>query len=75
MSARRRRTTDGPGGQHLGDALADLLLDHDRRQRMSEAGLARAATLTWEASATGLLEVLAGVVRSRARHRLHGPRR
>ena len=61
--------------QHLGDAIADLLLDHDRRLRMSEAGLARAATLTWEASATGLLEVLAGVVRSRARHRLHGPRR
>ena len=29
------------------------------------AGLARAATLTWESSATGLLDVLARVVRQR----------
>ena len=32
---------------------------------MRAAGLARAATLTWESSATGLLDVLARVVRQR----------
>lgn len=42
----------------LGDTLADVLLDDERRQRLGEAALARARTLTWEASATRILTEL-----------------
>jgi glycosyltransferase involved in cell wall biosynthesis len=42
----------------LGDALADVLLDDRRRQHLAEAALARARTLTWDASATGILGAL-----------------
>lgn len=51
----------------LGLALADLLIDHDRRAALRRAGLARAATLTWESSARGLLEVLLRTARSHRR--------
>ena len=44
--------------ERLGDALADVLLDDDRRARLADAALARARTLTWEASATGVLRAL-----------------
>ena len=70
ISGHRCSVVDGVTGvlvppDRLGDALADLLIDHERRERMRAAGLARAATLTWESSATGLLDVLARVVRQR----------
>lgn len=42
----------------LGRALADLLTDHPRRDRLATNALARARTLTWEASARGILSVL-----------------
>ena len=43
----------------LGSAVAALLLDTARRDAMSAAGLERAATLTWEATALSLLQLLA----------------
>jgi glycosyltransferase involved in cell wall biosynthesis len=42
----------------LGATIADLLLDHGRRLAIGEAALARARTLTWDASAVGLTSVL-----------------
>ncbi len=49
----------------LGTALADLLLDGERRDRLAAAALARARTLTWEATAAGIARVLLAEVRSR----------
>lgn len=49
----------------LGTALADLLLDGARRDRMAAAALARARTLTWDATAAGIARVLLAEVRSR----------
>ena len=43
----------------IGPALADLLTDHARRRRMSDAALARARQYTWAATATSLMELLA----------------
>jgi glycosyltransferase involved in cell wall biosynthesis len=43
---------------HLGAALARVLADDDLRRRLGDAALARARTLTWEASARGVLAVL-----------------
>lgn len=43
--------------ERLGDALTTVLTDHSLRARLGEAALARARTLTWEASATGVLRV------------------
>jgi glycosyltransferase involved in cell wall biosynthesis len=47
----------GPGG--LGPELAALLTDDARRRRLAAAAHARAAELTWEATAAGTLAVLA----------------
>lgn len=44
--------------ERLGDALADVLLDRDRRAELGRAAHERAQTLTWEAAATGVLSVL-----------------
>jgi glycosyltransferase involved in cell wall biosynthesis len=44
--------------ERLGDVLADVLLDVERRDRLAAAALARARTLTWDASALGILRVL-----------------
>ncbi len=52
----------------LGDAMADVLLDQPLREAMAAAALARAKTLTWEASARGVLQGLRDeVVRRGAR--------
>ena len=48
----------------LGAALARVLGDDDLRQRLASAALARARTLTWEASARGVLQVLHRAVTS-----------
>jgi glycosyltransferase involved in cell wall biosynthesis len=42
----------------LGGAIADVLLDGVRRGRLGSAALARARTLTWDASALGVTRVL-----------------
>lgn len=47
----------------LGAALTDVLTHHERRRSLAVAARSRAATLTWSASAAGLLTVLAGEVR------------
>ena len=49
----------------LGDALADVLVDHHRREALATAALARARTLTWESSARGVLAALHGQVMTR----------
>ncbi|MGH9272472.1 MAG: glycosyltransferase family 4 protein, partial [Ilumatobacteraceae bacterium] len=51
----------------LGAALADVLSDAGRRGRLADAALARARTLTWDASALGVLRVLHRVVMSHPR--------
>jgi glycosyltransferase involved in cell wall biosynthesis len=47
----------------LGAALAQVLGDSELRHRLGEAALNRAATLTWDRSALGILQVLDRVVR------------
>ncbi|MFT3854200.1 MAG: glycosyltransferase family 4 protein [Ilumatobacteraceae bacterium] len=42
----------------LGDAIADVLLDDERRDALATAALTRARTLTWESSARGVLAAL-----------------
>jgi glycosyltransferase involved in cell wall biosynthesis len=51
--------------EELGDAMACVLLDADRRTRMGDAARAHALTLTWDASAVGVLQVFCRVVRAR----------
>ncbi len=56
--------------ERLGDAMADVLVDEGLRARLGSAALTRARTLTWDASATGILEELhAEAVRRRDRSR------
>ena len=42
----------------LGDALARVILDDALRLRLGQAALERARTLTWDASALGIIRVL-----------------
>jgi glycosyltransferase involved in cell wall biosynthesis len=49
----------------LGDAMADLLLDHDRRRRYGDAALARVRTFTWDRVATDMLQALCDVTATR----------
>ena len=56
--------------QQLGATIADVLTDHPQRERLATAALARARTLTWEASALGVTRGLhAEVARTRSRAR------
>lgn len=60
INGHRSSVVDGVTGvlaplERLGDTIADVLLDHRRREELGQAALARARTLTWEASATGVL--------------------
>ena len=48
-------------------ALDRVLRDDDLRTRMSDAARAHAARFTWEATARGTLEVLAGAAIARRR--------
>lgn len=48
----------------LGATFASVLVDHDLRHRLANAALARARTLTWDASALGILQVFHRVVTS-----------
>jgi hypothetical protein len=47
----------------LGTTIADVLLDVQHRGNLATAALARAKTLTWEASARGILAALQTQVR------------
>lgn len=49
----------------LGAALTSVLIDDARRGALAAAALARAGTLTWEASATGVLRALHAEVLAR----------
>jgi glycosyltransferase involved in cell wall biosynthesis len=49
----------------LGAALAGVLADSSRREVLASAALARARTLTWDASALGVLRVFHRAVRTR----------
>jgi glycosyltransferase involved in cell wall biosynthesis len=71
VSGHRSSVVDGVTGvlaplERLGETMADVLLDHDRRSALASAALARAHTLTWEASARGILAVLHDQVRASA---------
>lgn len=48
-----------PEARPLGEAIADLLTDDARRTQMADAALAHAATLSWDAVARRLFELLA----------------
>lgn len=71
VNGHRSSVVDGVTGvlvplERLGDTLADVLLDEPRRQALADAALARARTLTWEASARGVLAGLHGQVMAKA---------
>ena len=48
--------------EHLGDAIADVLRDDARRNRLGASALARAQHLTWDATALGITDALLGQV-------------
>jgi glycosyltransferase involved in cell wall biosynthesis len=59
----RSSVVDGVTGilaapDQLGAELARVLLDDGLRLRLSQAALERARTLTWDASALGIIQVL-----------------
>ncbi len=59
----RSSVVDGTTGvlaseRELGDAVARVLLDHDLRSRLAIAAEARVRTMTWDATAAGVLGVL-----------------
>ncbi len=69
----RSSVVDGVTGvlapvEQLGDALADILTDHDRRQVLADAAHQRALTLTWDRVARDMLAALAAEA-SRTRRR------
>jgi glycosyltransferase involved in cell wall biosynthesis len=53
--------------QALGDAIADLLHDDGRRARYAAAAQTRAAAYSWEATAAGIMTVLAAEAERRRR--------
>lgn len=53
----------------LGAALAAVLGDGPRRMRLADAAVARARTLTWDATALGILRVFHRQVLTHPRHR------
>lgn len=68
VSGHRSSVIDGVTGvltplDRLGDTLADVLTDHPRRNALAEAALVRARTLTWDASARGILAALRDQIR------------
>lgn len=71
ISGHHSSVVDGVTGvlaplDQLGMTIADVLLDGARRQRLADGALARAQTLTWEASARGVLAALHGEVMRKA---------
>jgi glycosyltransferase involved in cell wall biosynthesis len=77
INGHRSSVIDGTTGvlvqlDQLGPAIARVLADPAERERLAAGALARARTLTWEASATGVLAALHGEV---VAHRAGAPRR
>lgn len=74
ISGHRCSVVDGTTGQlaeldQLGEVIADVLTNDAWRDDMGEAALKRARTLTWDASALGVIRELHGeVLRHRQRH-------
>jgi glycosyltransferase involved in cell wall biosynthesis len=71
VNGHRSSVLDGITGvlvplEQLGETIADVLLDDARRATLADAALARARTLTWEASARGVLAGLHGQVMAKA---------
>ena len=72
ISGHRCSVVDGVTGvlaseDRLAAALAEVLTDAPRRERLGAAALVRARTRTWDASALGVLRVFHQVVDERAR--------
>jgi glycosyltransferase involved in cell wall biosynthesis len=72
VNGHRSSVIDGVTGvlvplERLGDTIANVLLDSPRRKALAAAALTRAQTLTWEASARGVLAGLHSQVM--AKHR------
>ena len=72
VNGHRSSVVDGVTGvlvplERLGDTLADVLLDDPRRKALADAALTRAQTLTWEASARGVLAGLHSQVMAKRR--------
>jgi glycosyltransferase involved in cell wall biosynthesis len=70
VSGHRSSVVDGITGvlaplDRLGQTIADVLLNDERRSTLASAALVRAKTLTWEASARGILAALHSQVRRR----------
>ncbi|MBK5332223.1 MAG: glycosyltransferase family 4 protein [Ilumatobacteraceae bacterium] len=70
VSGHRSSVVDGVTGvlvplERLAETMADVLLDDARREKLGSAALVRAQTLTWDASAQGILAALLGQVRGR----------
>ncbi len=70
INGHRSSVVDGVTGvlaplDQLGDRMADVLLDDQWRAELADAAMARARTLTWEASARGVLAALHGEVMAR----------
>jgi len=57
----------GRTAEELGGAFVDLLSDHALRQRLAAGAIERASELSWEATALGLMRVLAGEAQRRRR--------
>ena len=73
VNGHRSSVLDGVTGvlvplDHLGNTIADVLLDEPRRTALAEAALTRARTLTWEASARGVLAGLHSQVMAKHHH-------
>jgi glycosyltransferase involved in cell wall biosynthesis len=67
ISGHRCSVVDGVTGQladldNLGRVMAEMLINHELRGKMGEAALRRAQTLTWDASALGIIKQLHGEV-------------
>jgi glycosyltransferase involved in cell wall biosynthesis len=70
VSGHRSSVVDGVTGvlvplPRLAETMADVLLDDERRNQLASAALVRAQSLTWDASAQGILAALLGQVRRR----------
>ena len=57
-----------PADEHaFGDAIADLVADHDRRRALGARALQRASQFTWEMTALGIMRALAAEADRRRR--------